>query len=887
MGRRKLPSLPPQRTEKASEGLPPPIYLTSSAPLYSAESERSTAAQEQSAFTRTKVRTSSYSDLTRPSSASSVLSNADYHSTIDPTIIPGATIAGVKPKTRQTSSAVTGGKSAALLAQTNKYKMPTTLARVLLKKELKEALEKRRESLEACEIEANQRQYVVRRMLLTGLLPESRPAEIDDIPNVIPCLLPIELISGANVIPTTSASTTTARKFTEQKCCYTQSLPSTSKTQSIAISTEDVTPSPLRAKSVGVQAGDVDLSSGLSSPASVQTFSVIQKDRGYRRLNSSLITSVAPKYMSTETQTEHSSLSDRRRSKIGTSSSAKRKSTKKISSSDTNLLETTAKYFAEYDRQLREHGRLMRHHFTFADDDPVKRETKKQRLIDELARRKEKISSMIDLNTATDYPTDYGASDYSSTVPHYGSLPRLDYTSSVRPSRYREDYGFYNSLPRNYERYRDMYDYNQPDYDLLQPQTLAGIRSDPLTRSLNDLRLDTEDSIIDPRVRTSAAHSLDYYGRSNYPYRDTNRSAFAMRRPYPYGRRYAADDLNPQRLQYSDLDSSGKPDMISQYANFLSNQFRTDQEEQLSREHKIGAGFSNISSSRLPTRSQYSGPMSDPYPTYRGSYSQQRYQPYGTSNYNATSYDPLYSEPASNPVAYPQRIPERNIPYTNLYNTRYDGDRLNSAHPSLYEGQEYTGEMQLNTFPNSSDYRSEPFYPRELSQVYSRNETNYGSRQPQTATDYGNFYRNRQPPPSLPYDSYDSYVNERYPGYGLQDSYHTTYNLAGPPYTSTPAYPQNRQNLSVGGTTGFSNPSRQGRNEPSSYSVPLNTYGTQQNNNVSRYGRIWPQSSTTYYDESYPHEDALTRVYASASDPYRSPRSQRLGNAASTSYSCI
>uniref|UniRef100_A0A0N5AA03 CUPID domain-containing protein n=1 Tax=Syphacia muris TaxID=451379 RepID=A0A0N5AA03_9BILA len=881
MGRRKLPSLPPQRTEKASEGIPPPIYLTSSAPLYPTESERSAAAQEQSAFTRTKVRANSYTDLTRPSSANSLLSNADSHSTIDPAIIPGATITGVKPRIRQTSSAVTGGRPAALLTQPTNYKMPTTLARVLLKKELKEALEKRKESLEACEIEANQRQYVVRRMLVSGLLPESRPAEIDDIPNVIPCLLPIELISGANVIPTTSNASDVNNRYSSEKSCYTEPASSTSKTQNIAISTDKSTPLLLRAKSIGVQVDNLEGSSGLSSPVSMHNFSLSQKDRIHCSTYNTASTPAITKYVSTETQTENSSGHDKRRNKAGTFSSTKKKGGKKISSSDTNLLETTAKYFAEYDRQLREHGRLMRHRFTFADDDPIKRETKKQRLMDELAKRKEKMSSMIDLNTATDFPPDHGVSDYSSTVPHYGSLPRLDYSSNVRPLRYRDSYNYYNSLPRNYERYYDMYDYNCPDYNYMQPSPASGMRPDLLTRSLNDLRLDPEESIIDPRMRSSAAHSLDYLGHSAYPYRDS-RYSLPLRRPYPYSKRYASDDINAQNLRYNDMEPGSKPDIISQYANFLSNQFRSDQVEHSLREHHIAAPLClSTSSTNIPSSSRYTGPMSDPYPPYRGC-TQQRIPPYGNSLYKP--YDPGYQqEPAlpSSPT-YGQRMYEKNASY-GPYGNRPGAERFSAAFPSTLESHDYMTEVQPNAYMNTLEYGSDPLYSRELSQVYSRNEANYGSKPLQTATDYGNFYRNQHPQATASIDPYGGYVNEKYPGPSTQEAYRYPYNVTSPNYSSFPQTQQVIGNSDIAGPS-FSNATNR-YNRGNMYNIPQTSYGLSQNNNSKRYGRSWPLSN--YYDESYPQEDALSRVYATASGQYRQPPSQRLGNMNLSDFSCI
>ncbi|CAK5046700.1 unnamed protein product [Meloidogyne enterolobii] len=83
----------------------------------------------------------------------------------------------------------------------------------MFKKELREALTKRREELDTCEIEARHRQYLIDRWLRNGgdLLLSStgasslpiRPSELDSIPNVVKCSLPKDLIAGARVVPST------------------------------------------------------------------------------------------------------------------------------------------------------------------------------------------------------------------------------------------------------------------------------------------------------------------------------------------------------------------------------------------------------------------------------------------------------------------------------------------------------------------------------------------------------------------------------------------------------------------------------------------------------------------------------------------------------------
>lgn len=88
-----------------------------------------------------------------------------------------------------------------------------TICQLMFKKELREALTKRREELDTCEIEARHRQYLIDRWLRNGgdLLLSStgasslpiRPSELDSIPNVVKCSLPKDLIAGARVVPST------------------------------------------------------------------------------------------------------------------------------------------------------------------------------------------------------------------------------------------------------------------------------------------------------------------------------------------------------------------------------------------------------------------------------------------------------------------------------------------------------------------------------------------------------------------------------------------------------------------------------------------------------------------------------------------------------------
>ncbi|VDM67969.1 unnamed protein product, partial [Strongylus vulgaris] len=185
---------------------PAPVYINASAPIPSTSSSYSifgvSSTCTQTILPPEKLPNGHLpTEYSRPSSAAS---GTSFARSIDPAIIPGASFQPTaKPKT-----ALRHPVSFAKSKPSHAPKIPNTLARVLLKKELKEALSRRREALEACEIEANQRQYIVHKMLVTGLLPEARE---DDTPNVIHCLLPMELISGARVIPKPTCSVATQK----------------------------------------------------------------------------------------------------------------------------------------------------------------------------------------------------------------------------------------------------------------------------------------------------------------------------------------------------------------------------------------------------------------------------------------------------------------------------------------------------------------------------------------------------------------------------------------------------------------------------------------------------------------------------------------------------
>uniref|UniRef100_A0A915AW72 PDZ domain-containing protein n=1 Tax=Parascaris univalens TaxID=6257 RepID=A0A915AW72_PARUN len=908
MGRRKLPSIPTQRAEKASDAPPAPIYLTSSAPLLpSTSQQQSHFSQDTRAYSRPSSRTASLTDLSRPSSsASSVISSQGYR-TVDPAIIPGAAIASdvrPKPPLRQTTTAATGGRPPPVLTQASS-KMPSTLARVLLKKELKEVLERRRESLEACEIEANHRQYVVHRMLITGLLPEYRPADIDDIPNVIPCLLPVELISGARVIrnggstaaESSKTTVTTAATTAAGEQHFAQAASVVAQTQEVGVSTDEFPPEP-RSKSVGTQAELSHISSRVCSPPSSSSYHMpstsLRMQIEHERSSSS-----QPRVRSAETQTNGLSAHDQRRSKATTPSTYSRRQKASnngnhASSSDPNLLESTAKYFAEYDRQLREHGRRLKNRFAFTDDDPVSRESKKLRLMDELAQRKEKISSMTDLSSSANFPTIYPSSDYASTVPHYGSLPTIDYPitrngrsppSRLRDFTYRdpmrvEPFG-YGSLPRNYERYMDIYGYDAGQDDFVQPPHVSTRRYDALSRSLHDLNLSSDDNIIDPRMRPFTTRSTGYLDRYGDVSSRFDHFQPSRRKPI-YGSLHGPDVRSMQR-RFDGPQSLPNSDMISQYANYLSNQFMTGQQQLMNEYPNQPTSLSDDAYKvSLPTYStgRYDAPLSDSrLQTMQDSLVQPSTEPYSTyetqpSNYGMSvnqraTYQPSGFETQS---ALPSSYSYADQPYiadnfANVPSYQYSGQPGSAG--TFQPDYRYPTLPLTSCLPPSAVFGYQPStISAPLSQVYSRNDDNYGSRPTHFATEYGNFHRNRVAAGSA--QTLNDLTNRNY----IRSQQYPDIYSASTAGLSVGRYgtrlPQSRHNISDPLAI---------NQLPSSATDPYRTYDnglTQQ-----RYGRAWPNGNplTSSYDAVYPKEDALTRMYATAAYP-RSSRFQQTGNTA-------
>ncbi|VDN33071.1 unnamed protein product, partial [Cylicostephanus goldi] len=375
----------------------------------------------------------------------------------------------------------------------------------------------------------------------------------------------MELISGARVIPKPTHSVAT------QKSDFDSRFPSTSTSSHLQYK-------PHLTSSVGVQSSMPVPATRLYSlpPTSLRAQLDAERKPLYRDFRAGA--------KSVETQTEQPFTSVDYETSIPKTSTSTEQPSQRRGRTNANvqtndLLEATKKYFEDYDRQLNEltekAKRAHRRQFEFHDDDPLSRETRRLQLMDELARRRERMFANIELPSETmpyrAYHSQFAldSSDYSSLVPHYGSLPRIDYPSRSRREPLSRDFTVrepstsyaynYGSLPRNYERclghtYPIHVDYEQSFG--ARPTAAAA------SRSMLDLH---SDNIIDPRYR----HPTDI--RSSYLDQMGIDRADPLAYTSPY-RSYPSDTTNVNIAQPL---GPQQEDMVSRYASYLNSQFQS------------------------------------------------------------------------------------------------------------------------------------------------------------------------------------------------------------------------------------------------------------------------------------------------------------------------
>uniref|UniRef100_A0A915CSX5 Uncharacterized protein n=1 Tax=Ditylenchus dipsaci TaxID=166011 RepID=A0A915CSX5_9BILA len=657
-----------------------PLYYTSSAPerkdvavnggpggatsLIIFDSSTSAASTLSQALHRPYPPPSSQS---RPQSAAGSLFHSpgqSYHPS-DPAILPGATYKQPPVKTQRLTS------FAAPVTSNNKAACDT-VNQLRFKKELRERLANRKLALEACEIEANHREYAINKMLHSGLMPASlrllpiSMAELEAIPSVIKCQLPAELIKGAKVVPgrtglaTTSAASQANGSLLEN--LYVKEYERGLRAEPPS-SHNILVPSPTK-RSIGCQS-DAALptttapssrTSGLSNTSlKLQLKANQHNNRGPAR---------GP---STSAMVDHETQTSSYVPEWTGSNTAAPTTNYGQKSSRAPVVLTSSSYLsAKDDRRRNPHPRF----FNPTPESWEDAERKRREVQLELDWRRHRLSSMVDLRQLAEDPVNLrpmpfpsSSSDYSSTVPHYGSLPRIGSSNWANQTQqaaaplpcYR-----YGSLPRNYERFMEG---NGDSYGYRPTQP------------------------------------LDFGGSSN-PWESSTAEWPRATQP--------SDTPYSRSINYLDLDSQQagvdrRPDLLSQYANYLNQQFMLEQEQ-------LPLNAADYSARPAPP----SGQLLD-WPTAPA----------------------LQSLPPHLAAEYPMRMSASSKLEEDLLKMAYqeeEQERQRMIHDPLFQQPPSTG------LPWPA--REEPlYYPPP---VYSRGEANYGSRPTNLEMgNYGNYLRNR------------------------------------------------------------------------------------------------------------------------------------------------
>lgn len=651
--------------------------------------------------------TRSFHEPSRPSSASSTISYGG-----NPCIQPGIPFQSpsVPSKSSRATTLLSPRQPISMVGKhyrspSSVSKLPSTLARVKLKKELKEAVNRRKESLEACEIEANQRQYVVHKMLVTGLLPEPRE---DELPKVIPCLLPVELVEGARITPSS---------FTRYEMPPPEPRSTMETKREAIVSTEGAE---LWREEEKWRRG-TEHRSHSDEPRRISWM----KSEGTQTEAQLRESPIRLRRYDDERDSREREREVRHEREMNNDEERRRKTD--------NLIDATRRYFEEYDRQLREMGSRVRSstarkHLNLSnDDDALSRETRRIQILDELDRKRRERYRL------------YGDDIYNGRRGHYGSVPRMRHLSprSIGDYTHREGESFrgynssypyqYGSLPRNIERGfgREGRGGGGPHIQVDYEEAF-GSRPNPLptSRSLYDLYGD-DSMVYDDITRTS-----------NIP-------SHSLRRSLGYLDQMGID--SDRLLLSTPYESTGQStDMISQYANYLSRQFgdSTIGRSSFDPSSTLPIGRSsfdptlppvNISTSSIPLqREVYDPSLSQQY------YSSSSIPPVNPSNPIYSQYTPYSTLP---PQSIPSSLPPSMAPISDPYSSSHVYSRSESnygARPS-YHSLDYgnlhrelappqtwtTGEsMERSSAPYPSTYAVPPshytYVPPSLGHGYSQ-----------------------------------------------------------------------------------------------------------------------------------------------------------------------
>ncbi|CDW54303.1 protein vertebrate piccolo [Trichuris trichiura] len=435
-----------------------------------------------------------------------------------------------------------------------KRALPPTLARVLLKQELKEVLLKRAERLEASEIEANQREFVVTRYLATGIYPKS--VGIDSAPRVVQCGLPLEMVKGCTIKLNERTPATCDKLHTDTNTVEKSELQRHREILDRIVEIERMTKQACKRMDISVGTSDA-LNGATHSNSTTQTYSrPILKDAQTQTL---LETDVNTEKKLTQIEPLSAGADSQWKSvAVGTSDAE----AYKVAATDTQELEPTSARFPENvlfsgSRKFRDlHSKAFA--LFSAEDDSASREYRKSRIRGEIARRRGNFNSCEDLTFSMREPyfDEMGyrrqsllghyrpSGPYTSTLPRYSSLPRIDllYDGPPRSQTYFERMpersfvypysGPVPRLPRNLEGYPQRSDY------VLDDDRGGALANEPARQSYLSLSL---------------------------PYLDSVHNIGLTCEPYSCSHSWR-DDL------VSSTQQSGRS-LLSHYANYLNNDF--------------------------------------------------------------------------------------------------------------------------------------------------------------------------------------------------------------------------------------------------------------------------------------------------------------------------
>ncbi|KRZ12749.1 Uncharacterized protein T11_12617 [Trichinella zimbabwensis] len=467
--------------------------------------------------------------------------------------------------------------------------LPPTLARVLLKQELREALSKRLDKLEAAEIEANQREFVVGRYMATGVYPRS--AGVDSAPSVVRCGLSPEMVRGCVVHFDRSRYLSSIRQRESSKVdfnnCYGQS------SRYGYGGEEQWNNSRLVRKKESFVKKD-DSVQTKRNDFTVQTSDILEryKDASTQTVQQSSETTMISGNFVRFKPKDDLMLSKQKNVGVSTNDGP---TCRTISTSTDEIDEDRlmARRRSEGNKKWRN---LNSKSFTYfsADDDFASRESRRSKIRREIARRKEKFNSYEDLfnlppqrtdstyrfmddgmelNNYTTTPSLYSSNRFSG---HYGSLPRIDrlydYSSPMSRNVIYDDQpssssSFSAGYPlRPYQKYDRLYRSDTASF--ADGQDSAFSRANYGTMTWRDRKPWFNDG------QRSLSSSLPYL---NNLYESLDSQPECSFRGYNRGRRFGeTDDRTPRPSS-----------MLSHYANYLHNDF-------LRRSNALDDGYGNL-----------------------------------------------------------------------------------------------------------------------------------------------------------------------------------------------------------------------------------------------------------------------------------------------------